>query len=212
MPAAVASDLAFGQLLAQLQAAAGAAAGGSSGGSSDGGGALSRLKLLNRLGKGQRTKGNSPASTVTSAKRAPADGGRSGGGGVKGAAAAAAPRAAPFYGRVEQDRLTQQWVLRGMESELTALAERLPALQARLRAAVKAEQEEQERELRRLYASGSLERLRSDGVLLYPLRAAPQSVELGQMIWRLALPGQGRDLPQHKFKVGGVIWGVIWGV
>jgi hypothetical protein len=160
-----------------------------------GGGVLGRLSLLNKLRKGQRAKGSDAK----------------GGGAAKGASAAAraaaaaapsasTPRAAEFGGAVAQHRL-HGWVLQGCDDDLRALGERLPGLQGRLTTAVRAEQAEQERELRRLYASSSLERLRQDGVLLYPLRAAPQAVELGQMIWKLT-GSRGEELRQHKFKAG----------
>jgi hypothetical protein len=181
----------------------------SSGGTgvSSGGG---RLALLSRLTKGQRSKGADDAARSASAPAAaaaaaatPPGAAAAAEGGAAGASRGGAPtpRVAAFAGEVQQDRATGAWALRGFDAELRALSERVPQLQRRLRAAVAAEQEEQERELRRLYASSSLERLRQDGVLLFPLRAAPHGVELGQMLWRLA-PGGGGELGHHKFRAG----------
>ncbi|KAI8467725.1 MAG: P-loop containing nucleoside triphosphate hydrolase protein [Monoraphidium minutum] len=169
---------------------------------------LGRLTLLNKLKKAQAGKAAGPGGAAAPPRAGRAAGGgagaragAAGGGGAAAGGAGVAPRYAAFDGRVEQDR-SGAWALKGFDAELAALRERLPALQSRLRAAVKAEQAEQAAELRRLYATSSLERLAQDGVLLLPLRAAPHGVEFGQMIWKMAGPRAGQDLPHHKFKAG----------
>jgi len=154
--------------------------------------------MLSRLGRGQKSKGSddnptSRSSTSRSTSSRPAA--------AKPRAPAAATALAPdFSGKIVQHPVLG-WQLQGFDADLRAVMERLQPLQHRLTTAVRAEQAEQEKALRQLYATSSLARLKQDGVLLYPLRATPHGVELGQMIWRLAA-ADGREFRSHKFKAG----------
>lgn len=75
-------------------------------------------------------------------------------------------------------------------------------LQKRLTAGVQAEQEQEQAAIRKLYAAGTLQSLRKDGIVLVQLQATPSHVLYSSMVWRFSMKGQGKDLPYHRFRQG----------
>ncbi|PRW21033.1 regulator of nonsense transcripts 1 (RENT1) [Chlorella sorokiniana] len=98
----------------------------------------------------------------------------------------------------------QEERLQGSEQPGTELDKKVAALQARLGAAVRAENEEQARLQRAAYRRGSARRLQDDGLVLLGLRAAPQGRLYGEFVWRFQ-QSANTALPYHRFKRGDTV-------
>ncbi|GLC68768.1 hypothetical protein PLESTF_000734600 [Pleodorina starrii] len=161
----------------------------------------------------------SRALWLTSFVQASGKGGSPSGGGGSAAAAAATAAAAAKQPVVDAGAAAAAMVRAAAERPARELAQAvsdlpatIPELQARLEAAVQAEQESELRALRALYASGSLRQLQREGVVLVGLTAAEAGRLYRSTLWRFGVAAAGKGsggaaaggtaLPYHKLRPG----------